>query len=64
MLYQVQFLPFFTFYVQLLDKSNTDTSFFQLFDVVVEADISDEQKARICKRLAEADKVTLQNNYF
>ncbi|CBI18984.3 hypothetical protein PVL29_023241 [Vitis rotundifolia] len=29
---------------------------YQLFDVVVEADISDEQKARICKRLAEADK--------
>ncbi|KAI9199965.1 hypothetical protein LWI28_000891 [Acer negundo] len=29
----------------------------QIFDVVVEAeDISDEQKARICKRLAEADK--------
>ncbi|GKU98478.1 hypothetical protein SLEP1_g11482 [Rubroshorea leprosula] len=29
----------------------------QLFDVVVEADdISDEQKARICKNLAEADK--------
>ncbi|XP_058097451.1 replication factor C subunit 4 isoform X2 [Magnolia sinica] len=31
--------------------------FSQLFDVIVEAeDISDEQKARICKRLAEADK--------
>lgn len=29
----------------------------QLFDIVVEADdISDEQKARICKKLAEADK--------
>ncbi|GLT84955.1 hypothetical protein SLE2022_031610 [Rubroshorea leprosula] len=29
----------------------------QLFDVVVEADdVSDEQKARICKNLAEADK--------
>ncbi|KAK1265911.1 hypothetical protein QJS04_geneDACA009140 [Acorus gramineus] len=28
----------------------------QLFEVVVVADISDEQKARICKRLAEADK--------
>ncbi|XP_010269006.1 PREDICTED: replication factor C subunit 2 isoform X2 [Nelumbo nucifera] len=29
----------------------------QLFEVIVEAnDISDEQKARICKRLAEADK--------
>lgn len=29
----------------------------QLYDVVVEAeDISDEQKARICKKLAEADK--------
>ncbi|GAB4845108.1 hypothetical protein Ancab_038513 [Ancistrocladus abbreviatus] len=30
----------------------------QLFDVIVEAnDISDEQKARICKKLGEADKV-------
>ncbi|CAI9763013.1 unnamed protein product [Fraxinus pennsylvanica] len=29
----------------------------QLYDVVVEADnISDEQKARICKKFAEADK--------
>ncbi|KAL3504243.1 hypothetical protein ACH5RR_034084 [Cinchona calisaya] len=29
----------------------------QLFDIVVEADdVSDEQKARICKKLAEADK--------
>jgi len=33
--------------------------FFQLFEVVVEVDdISDEQKARICKSLATADKVT------
>lgn len=33
--------------------------FFQLFEVVVKADdISDEQKARICKSLATADKVT------
>ncbi|KAK3013089.1 hypothetical protein RJ639_008150, partial [Escallonia herrerae] len=32
----------------------------QLFDIVVEADdISDEQKARICKKLGEADKVTI-----
>ncbi|KAL5982757.1 hypothetical protein ACLOJK_016833 [Asimina triloba] len=31
--------------------------FSQLFDLIVEAeDIPDEQKARICKRLAEADK--------
>ena len=30
----------------------------QLFDLIVEADdISDEQKARICKKLGEADKV-------
>ncbi|XP_010269005.1 PREDICTED: replication factor C subunit 2 isoform X1 [Nelumbo nucifera] len=33
------------------------SQFCQLFEVIVEAnDISDEQKARICKRLAEADK--------
>lgn len=36
-------------------------SCFQLFDVIVEADdLSDEQKARICRKLGEADKVTLQ----
>jgi len=29
-----------------------------LYDIVVDADdISDEQKARICKKFAEADKV-------
>lgn len=33
--------------------------------MVVEAeDISDEQKARICKKLAEADKVTLLESAY
>jgi len=33
--------------------------FFQLFEAIVEEnDISDEQKARISKKLGEADKVT------
>lgn len=32
---------------------------FQLLEVIVSAnDISDEQKARICKRLGETDKVS------
>ncbi|KAK4713996.1 hypothetical protein R3W88_019903 [Solanum pinnatisectum] len=31
--------------------------FFQLYDIVVDADnICDEQKARVCKKFAEADK--------
>lgn len=35
-------------------------SYFQLYDTVVESeDISDEQKARICKKFAEADKVKM-----
>lgn len=38
---------------------STKTTCFQLFDMVVEADdISDEQKARICKKLGETDKVS------
>ncbi|XP_068648492.1 replication factor C subunit 2 [Aristolochia californica] len=39
----------------------------QLFDVIVEAeDITDEQKARVCKRLAEADKCLVDgaDEYF
>lgn len=32
--------------------------FFQLFEAILEDDISDEQKARISKKLGEADKVT------
>lgn len=33
----------------------------QLFEMIVESeDISDEKKARICKRLGEADKVSLR----
>lgn len=37
------------------------TTLFQLFDIVVEADndITDTQKAKICKCLAETDKVRL-----
>lgn len=39
--------------------------FVQLFELVVEADdVSDEQKARICKSLAIADKVMLYKVYF
>ena len=40
--------------------------YFQLFEMVVEAaDVSDEQKSRICKKLGEADKVTpLRIAYF
>jgi replication factor C subunit 2/4 len=38
--------------------------FFQILEVIVEADdISDEQKARICKKLAEADKVILISKF-
>jgi hypothetical protein len=48
------------YYYQFLDKDTSDRNFFfQVLEVIVEADdISDEQKARICKKLAEADKVT------
>ena len=39
--------------------------FTQLFEVVVIADdISDEQKAKICKKLAEADKVSDINQFI
>lgn len=37
----------------------------QLFDMVVESeDVSDEQKARICKKFGEADKVLIISNFY